>query len=50
MDLGRIINWDMLREPYNWIIVIMMLAIGYMLLMYVQKPLSELPIGTMNVV
>lgn len=50
MDLSRIINWDLLREPYNWILVIMMLAIGYMILMMVQKPLSELPTGTMSVV
>lgn len=50
MDLSRIINWDLLRQPYNWVIVIMMLAIGFMILMMVQKPLSELPTGTMSVV
>ena len=50
MDLSRIINWDLLREPYNWVLVILMLAIGYMILMMVQKPLSELPTGTMSVV
>lgn len=50
MDLGRFINIDLLREPYNWVIVIMMLAIGYMILMMVQKPLSQLPTGTMSVV
>ena len=46
MSLDQIINWEMLREPYNWIIVILMLAIGYGILMMLQKPLSELPTGT----
>lgn len=50
MDLDSIINWGMFKEPYNWLIVILMLAIGYMMLMFLQKPLSELPTGTMNVV
>lgn len=50
MDLSRVINWELLREPYNWVIVIMMLAIGYMLLMLVQKPLQALPVGTVNVI
>lgn len=50
MNLDRIINWDLLRQPYNWVIVILMLAIGYMILMTIQKPLSELPTGTMNVI
>lgn len=50
MSLSNWINWDLLKEPYNWVIVIMMLAIGYMILMMVQKPLSELPTGTMSVV
>lgn len=50
MDLSRVINWELLREPYNWLIVILMLAIGYMILMMIQKPLSELPTGTMEVI
>lgn len=50
MDLDRIINWELLREPYNWLIVILMLAIGYGILMMIQKPLSQLPTGTMTVV
>lgn len=50
MDLSTFINWQMLREPYNWVIVILMLAIGYMILMMIQKPLSELPTGTLSVV
>ena len=50
MDLDRIINWQLLKEPYNWVIVILMLAIGYMILMMVQQPLQELPTGTMKVI
>jgi len=46
MGLDRFINWDLLKEPYNWLIVILMLAIGFMVVMMIQKPLSELPIGT----
>ena len=49
-DLGDFINWEVLRHPYNWIIVILMLAIGYGILMYLQKPLQELPTGTLNVI
>lgn len=26
--MDRIINWELLSHPYNWIIVILMLAIG----------------------
>lgn len=26
--MDRIINWDLLRNPYNWIVVALMLAIG----------------------
>jgi len=50
MSLDDFINLDLLRHPYNWIIVILMLAIGYGIFMLIQKPLSELPTGTLNVV
>lgn len=50
MNLDRIINWDLLRQPYNWVLVILMLAIGFMILMMIQKPLSELPTGTLTAV
>lgn len=50
MDLDRIINWELLRHPYNWLIVILMLAIGWGIVMMIQKPLDELPTGTLNVV
>lgn len=48
--LDRFINWDLLKEPYNWIIVILMLAIGWSIFMMIQKPLTELPTGTATVV
>lgn len=48
--MDKFINLDLLRHPYNWIIVILMLAIGYGILMMIQKPLSQLPTGTMTVV
>ena len=46
MNLSDFINLELLRHPYNWLIVILMLAIGYGALMLLQKPLSELPTGT----
>jgi hypothetical protein len=49
MDLDWLINWELLRHPYNWLIVILMLAIGFGILMALQKPLSELPTGTATV-
>ena len=36
-----LINWDLLREPYNWIIVILMLAIGVYALTLLQPTLSS---------
>jgi hypothetical protein len=50
MDLSSIINWELLRHPYNWVIVILMLGIGYGILMLLQKPLSELPTGTLSAI
>jgi len=50
VSLDRIVNLDLLRHPYNWLVVILMLAIGYGILMMIQKPLSELPTGTATVV
>ena len=50
MDLDSIVNWELLRHPYNWVIVILMLAIGYGILMLIQKRLNELPTGTLKAV
>lgn len=30
--MPTIVNWSLLREPYNWLIVILMLLIGVMAL------------------
>ena len=48
--LDRIINWQLLREPYNWLIVILMMSIGAMLLMLVIQPAQELETGTLKVI
>lgn len=37
-----LINWAMLKEPYNWIIVILMLAIGVYALTLLAAPLAQL--------
>ena len=50
MSIDTFINRDLLFHPYNWIIVILMLAIGYGIFMLLQKPLSEIPTGTMSVI
>lgn len=50
MDLDSFINWELLRHPYNWVIVILMLAIGWGIVMLIQKPLGELPTGTLETV
>lgn len=49
MEISDFVNLDLLLHPYNWLIVILMLAIGYGALMLIQKPLSELPTGTATV-
>lgn len=38
-----LINWGMIRQPYNWIVVILMLAIGVWALHLLQEPLGLLP-------
>ena len=38
--MSRFINWDLLRNPYNWIVVILMLLIGVMALTVLQPALS----------
>jgi len=50
MSLDRFINWELLRHPYNWVIVILMLAIGWGIFMLIQQPLAELPTGTLKAV
>ena len=39
--MERWINWGLLKEPYNWVIVALMLAIGVTALTYLQPALSQ---------
>lgn len=48
--LGRIINFDLMREPYNWLIVILMMTSFAMMLMLVIQPAQELETGTLSVI
>ena len=40
--MPQLINLDLLRNPYNWIIVILMLAIGVYALTLLAAPLDAL--------
>jgi hypothetical protein len=40
--MPKLINWDLLRHPYNWIVVILMLAIAVYGLTLLAAPLGEL--------
>ncbi|HEY1410805.1 MAG TPA: hypothetical protein VGF36_01630 [Rhodopila sp.] len=42
----ELINWPMLREPINWIVVILMLAIAAFGLTLLQPALGQLSTGT----
>jgi hypothetical protein len=45
-----LINWDLIRNPYNWVIVILMLAIGVYALTLIAGPLGDIQTATMTVV
>lgn len=34
--VDRVLNFDMLRNPYNWIVVILMIAFALLALTYLQ--------------
>lgn len=36
--MDRVINWELLKQPLNWIIVILMLLIGTFGLNLILKP------------
>jgi hypothetical protein len=40
--MPQLINWDLLSHPYNWVIVILMLAIGVYALTLLSAPLNSL--------
>lgn len=46
--MPALINWDLIRQPYNWIIVALMLAIAVFVLHTLQPNLH--PPGFANVV
>jgi hypothetical protein len=39
--MPQLINWDLMREPINWVIVALMLAIGAMALCLILGPAME---------
>jgi hypothetical protein len=39
--MPELINWDLLSHPYNWVIVILMLAIGVWALCLLSAPLGQ---------
>jgi hypothetical protein len=48
--MDRFLNLELLRQPLNWLIVIMMLAIFVFGLNLLQPALSEIQTATMQVV
>lgn len=45
--MDRIVNLELLRNPYNWIIVILMIAFALMALTYLQPYLGfDIPAGS----
>lgn len=45
--MDRIVNFELLRNPYNWIIVILMIAFALMALTYLQPYLGfDIPAGS----
>jgi hypothetical protein len=48
--MDRVINLSLLREPYNWIIVILMLAIAVYGIALLQPTLTGLQTSTMQVI
>ena len=40
--MPQLINWDLLSNPYNWVVVILMLAIGVYALTLLAAPLDAL--------
>jgi lipoprotein signal peptidase len=50
LSLDDFINWSLLKEPYNWIVVILILVLVYLTIMFIQKPLSQLNLGTLTTI
>jgi hypothetical protein len=48
--MPALINWDLLRSPYNWVIVILMLAIGVYAITLLAAPLGQIQTATATVV
>jgi hypothetical protein len=48
--MGSIVNLDLLLNPLNWIIVILMLAIAVFGLTLIAGPLNQLQSATLTVV
>jgi hypothetical protein len=48
--MDKIINLSLLKEPYNWVIVILMLAIAVYGMALLQPTLTGLQTSTMQVV
>lgn len=40
--MPQLINWDMISHPYNWVIVILMLAIGVAALTILQPAIDRI--------
>ena len=49
MELSDIVNVDLLSHPYNWIIVILMLALSVFALCLLAQPLGQIG-GIVNVI
>lgn len=48
--MPKLINWELLSEPYSWIVVILMLAIGVYALTLLAAPLGQIRTATMQVI
>lgn len=42
MELSDFINLPLLREPYNWFVVILILVVVVMIFSMIQAPLNEI--------
>lgn len=41
--MPELINWELIKQPYNWVIVILMLAIGIYALHLVYRLAADVP-------
>lgn len=46
--MPQLINWDLLLQPYNWIIVTLILALIVSVLVLLKGPIEQVGYGPLN--